>query len=104
MEQKWQQEFDELRALTNPTPAQKRRIAELYELSGDDETAYMWWGYAAVAGDRDAVYMLEEIDEGREGKGGRLRAVHTDSPSSGVRGGAGEVSFPGADGAPAAEA
>jgi hypothetical protein len=54
-----------LTGLAEPSPEQKRRIAELYELLGDDETAYVWWGYAAAAGDRDAIDMVELLNEQR---------------------------------------
>lgn len=66
---RWRHELDSLIELTDPTPAQKRRIAELYELFGDNETAYVWWGYAAASGDRDAIDMLELLTEQRQLRG-----------------------------------
>jgi hypothetical protein len=64
----WRHELDGLVSLSDPSPAQKRRIAELYELFDDDETAYVWWGYAAAAGDRDAIDMVELLTEQRKEK------------------------------------
>lgn len=69
--------FDEVRyrsqlafltGLPEPTPEQKRRVAELYELLGDNETAYVWWGWAAAAGDQDAIDMVELLTEQRNVK------------------------------------
>lgn len=57
-----------LTGLAEPTPHQKRRVAELYELLGDDETAFVWWGWAAAAGDPDAIGMMELLTEQRNVK------------------------------------
>lgn len=61
----WQCELGELTSIALPTPEQKRRIAEVYEALGDDETAFVWWGYAAAAGDRDAIDMVELLRKER---------------------------------------
>jgi hypothetical protein len=62
----WREELADLVSIADPSPVEKRRIAELYGLLGDDETAYVWWGYAAAAGDREALDMMESLTETKE--------------------------------------
>ena len=66
---RWRHELSSLTELAEASPVQKRRVAELYELLDDDETAYVWWGYAAAAGDRDAIDMVELLTEQRRPRG-----------------------------------
>lgn len=62
----WRQELADLVSIADPSPGERRRIAELYGLLGDDETAYVWWGYAAATGDREALDMMETLTEAKE--------------------------------------
>jgi len=39
---RWRHELSSLTELAEASPVQKRRVAELYELLDDDETACVW--------------------------------------------------------------
>lgn len=51
-------ELNHLLGLDTHTPTQLRRIAELAELHGDDDTARSYWHKAVLAGDELAIAML----------------------------------------------
>jgi hypothetical protein len=52
-----------LRAVSEPTPGQLVRIAELTEFVDGIDTARQWWEKAAAAGDEDARDYLEVLGE-----------------------------------------